>query len=119
VTFASDLAAFTAKLKARNQAVFVNTVSAVEASIKVGSAVTGSPGQPVQTSNLLNSWIPRFESATSATISTNVVYAPIIEDNIRGATLRSAVGGFHSVRYTVAGFERLVAVEVRRAGGSA
>jgi hypothetical protein len=119
VTFADDIKAFTAKLKARNQAVFVNTASAVKGSITDGSSVTASPGQPVDTGTLKASWHLTFESPTSALISTNVKYAPVIEDNVRGATLRSAVGGFHSVRYTIGGFERLVAVEVRRAGGSA
>jgi hypothetical protein len=118
VTFSEDLARFAAKLKARNQLVFVNTASAVKGSIVDGSAVTGSPGQPVDTGTLKASWHLAFVSPTVADISTNVAYAPVIEDNARGATLRSAVGGFHSVRYTVAGFERLVAVEVRRAGGT-
>ena len=54
---------------------------------------------------------------TVATISTNVEYAPAIEENTRGATLRSQVGGWHSVALTRAGFQRLVDVETVRAGG--
>ena len=119
MTFDSDLAAWVAKIHARNKAVFVNTAAAVKGSIVDGSPTTGAPGQPVDTGTLKASWQLAFESPSVALISTNVKYAPVIEDNVRGATLRSAVGGFHSVRYTVAGFERLVAVEVRRAGGDA
>lgn len=137
MTFASDLAAFVAKLKARNQLVFVNTASAVKTSITEGSPTTGAPGQPVDTGTLKASWQLTWPSTTMAQISTNIAYARVIEDNSRssydpkgvqpdkkkepaGGTNRkgpSTVGGHHSVRYTVAGFERLVAVEVRRAGG--
>lgn len=139
MTFATDLAAFTAKLKARNQLVFFNTANAVKHSITEGSATTGAPGQPVDTGTLKASWHLSFESPAVAQISTNIAYAPVIEDNARssynpagqqptypdapaGGTNRkgpSTVGGHHSVRYTIAGFERLVAVEVRRAGGAA
>lgn len=115
MSFADDLARFAEKIDARRQAVFVNTAAAVKDSIVNGSAITGAPGQPVDTGTLKNSWILAFDSPDTATVSTNIEYAPIIEDNVRGAVLRSTVGGFHSVRYTVAGFERLVAAEVAKA----
>lgn len=114
MSFDADLAAFFAKTKFKTQAVFVNTASAVKGSIVDGSGVTASPGQPVDTGTLKASWQLTFESPTSALVSTNVEYAPVIEDNARGATLRSKVGGFHSVKYTVAGFERLVEAEVAK-----
>ena len=115
--FGLELTTFLLKVKAREQAVFVNTVAAIQDSIQHGSAVTGAPGQPVDTGNLLDSWHTVFESNTVATISTNVEYAPVIEDNTRGATLHSQVGGWHSVALTRAGFQRLVDVETVRAGG--
>lgn len=115
MTFQSDLADFVRKTEAKRRAVFVNTVSATKDSIVNGSPLTGAPGQPVDTANLRDSWDHQFQaSGEAATIFTNVEYAPIIEDNIRGATLRSQVGGFHSVKLTVAGFQRIVDAETRK-----
>lgn len=116
-SFGAELTTFLLKVKARAPAVFVNTVAAIQDSIQHGSAATGSPGQPVDTGNLLGSWRTDFESSTVATISTNVEYAPTIEDNTRGAKLRSQVGGFHSVALTRAGFQRVVDIETVKAGG--
>jgi len=84
-------------------------------SITVGSPITGAPGQPVKTGRLLKSW-RRQGTARSKNISiyTQVPYAPIIEDNLRGATLRSSVGGFHSVKMTVMGFHRIVTYELEQ-----
>ena len=45
--FADLLREFAAKVERRTQTVFLNTVSAAHESITIGSAVTGSPGQPV------------------------------------------------------------------------
>jgi hypothetical protein len=50
----------------------------------------------VDTGALRNSWQLQFESPTAALISTNVEYAPIIEDNVRGVTFKNH--GPHSVR---------------------
>lgn len=116
MAFANDLAAFTAKVEARQRAVFVNTAVAVKDSITVGSAVTGAPGQPVDTGNLLNSWQLMFPTADVAEITTNTEYAPAIEEGMGKdgpMTLRSAVGGFHSVALTRAGFDLLVNDVVR------
>lgn len=110
MSFASDLRKFTAKLKRRNQRIFVRTAAAVDKSIRVGSPITGSPGQPVDTGFLRNSWELTFPTKTTAEISTTTAYAPFIEDgkNTRGAfVLRSKVGGFHSVKLTRAGFQKL------------
>jgi hypothetical protein len=71
----------------------------------------------VSTGNLKASWQLTFESPDAALISSNVEYAEIIEDNIRGATLRSKVGGFHSVKLTIAGWQRLVEDETRKLTG--
>lgn len=129
--FADQMRAFSLKVETKSAAVFANVVSATQGSITDGSPVTGAPGQPVDTGNLKASWHTDFESPSSALISTNVEYAQYIEDgvvavgsrrgNVTGGTLqrltlRSAVGGFHSVAQTVAGFPAIVADEVAKAG---
>jgi len=108
MSFADDLQRFAAKTQGKSNALFINVAKDVKASIVDGSAVTGAPGQPVDTGNLKASWQLTFEAKHSALISTNVAYAPVIEDNIRGAKLRSQVGGFHSVKLTVGAFDRIV-----------
>lgn len=109
--FREDLKRFITKVGARNRDIFVNTVSEASNSIVNGSAITGAPGQPVDTGNLKASWQTTFESPSLAQISTKVVYAPQIEDGTRegrALTLRSKVGGFHSVALTIAGLRRIV-----------
>jgi hypothetical protein len=116
--FADDVRRFALKADGITKDVFANVVSATASSITDGSEVTGAPGQPVDTGNLKASWRTEFESPTEALISTNVVYAPVIEDGVGKygpLTLRSEVGGFHSVSLTVAGFGALVADEARKA----
>lgn len=118
MSFADDVRRFAVKADGITKDVFVNVVAATKDSITDGSAVTGSPGQPVETGYLKGSWQPEFESDTVALISTNVAYAPVIEDGVGKygpLTLRSEVGGFHSVALTVAGFGALVADEARKA----
>lgn len=117
--FNRELDAWLNKVKGRREALFVNVASAVKASVQSGSPVTGSPGQPVQTGHLKGSWHLEFESPTAAVISTNVEYAPPIEEGVgpHGAlTLRSQVGGWHSVKMTRAGFQRLVQHEAKKLG---
>ena len=125
MSFTEDLRRFELRTLARSNAVFVNTVSAVKASITDGSPITGAPGSPVDTSFLKNSWILDFPAPGVAEITTGCAYAPVIELNLRtayveGGTLppveeggsrphhKSTVGGHHSVALTVAGFPRLV-----------
>jgi len=116
--FTDQLAAFQRKLDQRLNDVFVGTAVAVKGSIVDGSPITAAPGQPVDTGALKNSWQLNFETKTSALIFTGGLrYAEIIEYNVRGATLRSAVGGFHSIAYTIAGFKRLVESEVAKVTG--
>jgi hypothetical protein len=114
MSFAEDISKFATKVQTNSQAVFVNTASHVYESIVNGDQLTGAPGQPVQTGALRASWNLTFDSPTDATISTNMVYAPAIEDAVGphgSLTLRSQVGGFHSVALTVAGMPRIVAAE--------
>ena len=96
MTFSADVGRFIEKVRKRGDALFVNTVSAVETSIKAGSPITGAPGQPVQTGALLNSWHTTFNGPV-AEVSTNIAYAEDMEDNPRGVTLKSEEGRHHSV----------------------
>lgn len=112
------------EMEQRARAVFLGTAAHLERSIKDGSSLTGAPGQPVQTGNLKRSWQTTFPSQDVAEIATNVIYAPGIEDGVslktgKALTLRSPEGGFHSVKLTVAGFEKIVTAEVVAAGGEA
>lgn len=117
MSFGSDIRAFADKAKRRHDAVFAGVVTEVHRSIVEGSQITGAPGQPVDTGHLRASWSMSFPDAHTAIVSTNVEYAPVIEDNLRGATVRSAVGGFHSVKLTRAGFNRIVENVLQRVTG--
>lgn len=108
MSFAKDLAAFTDRLRARETVLFGNVVQHVEESIKVGSPVTGAPGQPVDTGALLNSWETEHVAPRIAEVTTSIAHAVPIENNERGAQLRSSVGGFGSVKLTRMGFPAIV-----------
>lgn len=108
MSFAADLQKFTEKVERRTHDAFVRTTQEVHRSVVEGSELTGAPGQPVDTGNLKSSWRPKFLTRWLWQTTTKVEYAPIIEDNLRGATLRSEVGGFHSVALTRAGFQNIV-----------
>jgi hypothetical protein len=127
--FASDFGAVVTRVMADTQTVFLAVATHAHRSIVEGSEVTGAPGQPVDTGNLKASWQLSFPAPDRALISTNVVYAPIIESGIRPIgsgrgnatgrtglriTLRSPVGGFHSVQLTIDGLTRIIAHESAR-----
>jgi len=131
MSFADDLQRFAVKTQGKSNALFINVASGVKASIVDGSAVTGAPGQPVDTGNLKASWQLTFESKNSALVSTNVAYAPVIEDNLRSSfdprgtmpekdvlrePKKSTVGGFHSVKLTVGAFDRIVESKLTELG---
>ena len=114
--FAGDLKRFGLKCEVRTQEDFVEIASEVQRSVVEGSELTGAPGQPVQSGKLKASWIPRFLSPLSwvTEVGPDTPYAKSIEDGLSYAhggtpmTLRSPVGGFHSVALTVAGFQKIV-----------
>lgn len=113
MTFATDLAAFDAKIRTRQKIIFFDTANALHKSIKFGSSVTGSPGQPVDQGDLRNSWHPEHLAPFLFATSSPLAYAPGIElgrDMRTGKrlVLRSAVGGFHSVMRTKDQFQKLV-----------
>jgi hypothetical protein len=110
---------FVSTLKRKSDAMRANVIGIwtmvqreIGRSIRTGSELTGAPGQPVDTGNLRNSWVESYPSATLWMISTNVEYAEWIEDggnDIAAFTLRSEVGGFHSVKLTEAAYGDIVA----------
>ena len=116
--YGEDMARAVRNATSATKEVFVGTVLALHESIKVGSPVTGAPGQPVDTGNLRNSWGFEFDSDTSALISTPVEYAAAVEDGVgpHGPVQygNSGVGGSHSVALTVMGAPRVVELEAER-----
>lgn len=122
MSFESDIGRFTDKLRRRVEATFVGSTEEVQRSIQDGSSITGAPGQPVDTSALRDSWTPRLEIPFLWRTTTNIEYAPAIEEGQqqpyttsrgtqvipRPMTLRSKVGGFHSVLKTRTGWVRIV-----------
>ena len=111
MSYSSDIKRFTDKAERRARDVFVASTVEVRRSIVEGSTLTGAPGQPVDTGALRASFVDDFVSSTEWRIQTNIEYAPVIEDGIGKngpITLRSEVGGMHSVKKTVAGWDRIV-----------
>lgn len=113
--FGNQLRYWHAKARGVEQAIFVNTASAMKDSIVEGSPVTGAPQLPVDTGNLRAGVQLEFDAPDSALIYTNVEYAEHVEDNVRGVTFR--VGGPHGWKLSRAGFQRVVDDETRKAAG--
>jgi len=116
MSFSRDLDAFMRRVEIRLRDVYTGVAEEVHRSVVEGSEITGAPGQPVDTSYLRNSWQLAI-GPREAVISTNVDYAPGIEDGVGPngpIQLRSPVGGFHSVKLTRAGFPRIVDHVVRK-----
>lgn len=116
MSFVDDIARFCRLAKQREKALYKQSVEHAFRSIRFGSDVTGAPGQPVKEGVLLASWEMR-QAGNATELETPLEYGPIIEDNFRGATLRSEVGGFHSVKLTRLGWRRIVAYENQRLTG--
>lgn len=117
-SFAEQMAAFNTRLRRKVNVLDVETRDHIFRSIVHGSEVTTAPGQPVDTGTLRDSWqreeeAPHVERFFS---TDNPAKVESIEHNFRGATLRSATGGWHSVALTRLGFNRIVDHENERAG---
>lgn len=111
MSFSADLRAFTVKVEARTQDIFNGVVAETQRSIVEGSEITGAPGQPVDIGTLRASWQVWYERPFIGVVATNIVYAPAIEDGVGPygpLTLRSQVGGWHSVKLTQAGMNRII-----------
>jgi hypothetical protein len=130
-SFTVQLNAFKVKTERQLGDVFAGVTQECDKSVRTGSEITGSPGQPVgqygpgyhagkKGGFLRSSWIGRPLSRWSWVFETNAPYAESIEDGVSYAhggtpmTLRSSVGGWHSVALTVAGFQRIVDVVTSR-----
>lgn len=128
MSFAAQVRAWAEQAERRSQQVFLDVATETLRSVQEGHPATGAPGQPVGQGypghvggTLRNSWTLLFRGPHTALISTNVIYAPGIEEGIsqrtgRALTLRSSVGGFHSVALTKANFRALVEYVVRLHG---
>jgi hypothetical protein len=122
MSYKEDIDRFTFNVSKRVAAVSANAAFKVHESITVGSALTGAPGQPVDTNTLLSSWAVVPQDLFTWLISTNVRYARNIEYGISRwgtpITIRSAVGGIGSVRLTRTAWPRIVDDAVREEGGA-
>ena len=120
MSFASDLKRFGDKYDRRARDFHIGVTDEVQRSVVEGSALTGAPGQPVAAvlgGTLKGSWIPSHIAPFRWRTVTNTVYAPSIEDLIGPhgkITIRSSVGGGHSVKLTRAGWQNIVDHVARR-----
>lgn len=150
------MAGFKGRFMTKNQQILYALGQAARDSIVDGSAVTGSPGQPVDSSErtigppegeLINSWRLEFPTPNEAKVTTDLgPKAWSIEHGHRAPTkavikkakklgffagtsvrrvqriaslkipftVRSARGGFHSIKLTRANFSRLVELVATR-----
>lgn len=115
-SFGNELRLFADRSERVTGAVIDLATDIAEDSILDGSAITGAPGQPVQEGDLYRSWKRRRKSRWERSFTSNLPYAWGIENAIGPygpLTLRSKVGGFHSLKQTVAAWPRIVAYAVR------
>ena len=113
MTFQSDIARFNALILRRGDDLHLRTSELLYESVVEGSSITGAPGQPVQKGQLRTGWQLTFPRKMFSSLLTKTIYAPGIElaksmKTGKTLTLRSSVGGFHSVKLTRAGFKRIV-----------
>lgn len=118
LNFATALLKFSEKVKRQNKEIFDEAVDIILTSITVGSPITSAPGQPVDTGALLASWKRVDLSPSKAqVISEGLPYTIGIEDGVGPngpINLRSAVGGWHSVKMTRAAWHPIVQHAVDR-----
>lgn len=124
MAFASDVDRWKQLVRNRARAVRMTAVFLTHESITVGSAITGAPGQPVQYGALRQSFQIEVLSPTMDRIASAKKYARSIEDLLSYAhggtplTIRSKVGGGHSIKMTVAAWTRIVEEANRRVAQS-
>lgn len=148
MSYAEDVRRFVERVKTRTQDVVTASALKVHESIVAGSALTGAPGQPVDTGNLRASWIVAFDTAPtyppprpkSTTGRTDAsppppsppqgeigkTYSATVSTNTEYApyieeglrATRSAVGGPGSVKLTRAAWSRIVETAVKEQVGA-
>jgi hypothetical protein len=109
--FDEQIKRFNQKLDRRVLDTFTRSTEEVQTSIVDGSPVSGAPGQPKDTGALRSSWIPKRLEKFVWQTETPLKYAPAIEEGVSWygpMTLRSEVGGFHSVKLTRAAWQKIV-----------
>ena len=116
MSYDGGIARHTTLTTQRYRALFTGVTVDVGNSVRYGSPVTGAPGQPVRTGNLLRGWQDQFVGAWLWVLKTNVEYARDVEDNVRGVAFRNH--GPHSVALTVQGFPRLVSARLAEVRGA-
>lgn len=114
--FARGLRRFGDLMIERETRLYRAAVDHVERSIKDGSAVTGAPGQPIQSGNLYRAWHRAGSlGAQNVAIVCDVIMAPYagkIEHRTGGITIRSSVGGAHSIKITRLNFPLIIRHEL-------
>lgn len=123
MTFGDEVKRAVQKIEQRTRDVEAGVVLEVERSIRIGSEITGAPGQPVDTQELLNSWLSTRESEHVWLVATNREYAPPVEDGVGrygpvAYGLKNGIGGSHSVALTRANFDKVVEVVTKRVVGA-
>ncbi len=119
--FSADLTGFGIECKTIIKEVFDGVVALVGESIVVGSGITGAPGQPEDLRD--GDWRMAPEGELVALVSTDDKSARSVEDGISYKygtplkKLKSSLGGFHSVKLTHAGGDKIVASVVRSVVG--
>lgn len=111
MSFVADVLAFRSRLRQRALELHARVSDLALTSIVEGSELTGAPGQPESSGRLKESWKPESPSPLVTVIATDEIYAPYVEDgshNGKALVIHSAVGGFHSVALTRAGWDRIV-----------
>jgi hypothetical protein len=122
MSFATEMKSFGAEALAQMFEIIDGSGNECFRSVRDGSELTGSHGQPVKEggdAKLKESWQLETISDAEREVSTDVYYAGEMEDGIgpKGQIeLHSSVGGFHSVALTTAGFGAIVDSEAGRAG---
>lgn len=93
-------------------------------SIVHGSGATGAPGQPVARvhgGKLRDSWVREQPSAIEHSISTDLDYAPDLEEGVGPngqINLNGPTGGFHSLALTEQNADRLLEPAIERAAAA-
>jgi len=121
MSFEAEVRRFAALAQERQAQVVARVGDLAFASVVEGSPVTGAPGQPVVSGDLKRSW-GKTVTPEVTMIETSLFYAPWIEHGMlpEGGGLEDgpSPGGPHSLKLTVAGFDRLVDQAVREVGGA-
>lgn len=113
MSYQRDIDKFLAKANKNIQLAHAGAARSVLDSVKYGSGLTGSPGQPIGEGDLRESWTMEPLGPVKTRIFTNSLYAESNEDGIARPgggpyRLRSSEGGRWSVHKTRTHFQAIV-----------